>query len=228
MPRRNWWPRRPGAGAADLRHRPGSSSVSAMMHSPTPAATRNTRSYPAASVTVGESSACVVAVALAIVASTARPIEPPTCVAVFAMPPMVPAEPAGALAVVMAISVGKINPMPAATSRVGPTTPLRYELSTSAWASQKKPATRLLLPASRSRCAPARGSAADADRATRRNIRAAGVCPSPARSAVYPRTSCRNSDEKYHIAMARAPNRSSMTLPRATAGKPNRCRGMIG
>ena len=61
---------------------------------------------------------------LAAVASTARPIDPPTWLAVFASPPTIPASPAGTSAVAAAIRVGKVSPIPTAISSVGPSRPV--------------------------------------------------------------------------------------------------------
>ena len=127
-----------------------------------PAATTNAREYPALSAAVtgtppwpAASAAC--ARSVAIVASTARPREPPICREVLSTPEASPASVTATPAVAAAASGVNSRPRASEIRQPGPNTCTQYELSGLIADSQPNPKAASTVPASSSGRTPVRG-----------------------------------------------------------------------
>src|SRR5580693_4168456 len=127
-----------------------------------PAATTNAREYPASRAAATDvapwpaaSAAC--ARSVAIVASTARPREPPICREVLRTPEASPASVKATPAVAAAASGVNSRPRASAIRQPGPNTCAQYELSGVIADSQAKPPAATTVPVSSSGRTPVRG-----------------------------------------------------------------------
>src|ERR1700712_5317345 len=109
------------------------------------------RLYPllSASALLWPSAASVFVCAVAIVASAASPMEPPTCRAVFSTPEAIPAWFGGTPDVAAAASGVKDSPTPNVVRTAPPRTPFAYVLVDESWDIHKNPAAEQSIPITR-------------------------------------------------------------------------------